>query len=225
VKRTLIGLAVFLSVATAHAYSDASIASPEGLSVFDRVYEAGKAQSVTGNVKYTTSEPAQAAVIDLSLDSPVISVEETATERRYREVAVELEQSRIKLDKARSDAERIVANAHAVVLAKSAKRVSILEDQNSVIKIQLAQIKEQEKLVNEAMVSNQQAMAEASQLKDEGVNQVALIKQESQQILMMAESSAVAIESAAKNRVQLERIDPTVVLNESVKAARLAHPD
>jgi len=218
VKRTLIGLAVVLSVVNANAYSDNAIASPEGLSVFDRVYEAGKAQSVTGNVKYTTSAPAQAAVIDLSLDSPVISVEETATERRYREVAVELEQNRIKLDKARLDAERVVKNAHAVVLAKSAKRVSILEDQNSAIKSQLAQIKQQEKLVNEAMVSNQRAMAEAWQLKEEGVNQVAMIKQESQQILMMAENSAVVIESAAKNRVQLERIDPTVVLNEPVKA-------
>lgn len=217
-KKTLIGLAVALSVANAHAYSDAAMASAEGLSVFDRVYEAGKAQSVTGNVKFQNTQPAPAAVIDLSLDAPIISVQETATERRYREVLAELEQNRIKLDAARIDAERVVESAQAEVMAKASERVSILESQRSTIQSQLEQIKEQEKRINQALDLNDSAMAEAAKLKDDGAMQVARIKQESQQILMMAESSAVAIESAAKKRVQLERVDPTVVLNEPVKA-------
>ena len=217
-KKTLVGLAVALSVANAHAYSDAAMASAEGLSVFDRVYEAGKAQSVTGSVEYHKTQPAPAAVIDLSLDAPVISVEETETERRYREVLSDLELNKAKLEAARVDAERVVENAQAEVIAKANERVGILEQQRASIQGQLDQIKEQERRINQALELNESAMAEASQLKAEGANHVAMIKQESQQILMMAESSAVAIESAAKKRVQLERIDPTVVLNEPVKA-------
>lgn len=217
-KKTLVGLAVALSVANAHAYSDAAMASAEGLSVFDRVYEAGKAQSVTGSVEYHKTQPAPAAVIDLSLDAPVISVEETETERRYRKVLSDLELNKAKLEAARVDAERVVENAQAEVIAKANERVGILEQQRASIQGQLDQIKEQERRINQALELNESAMAEASQLKAEGANHVAMIKQESQQILMMAESSAVAIESAAKKRVQLERIDPTVVLNEPVKA-------
>ncbi len=217
-KKTLVGLAVALSVANAHAYSDAAMASTEGLSVFDRVYEAGKAQSVTGSVEYHKTQPAPAAVIDLSLDAPVISVEETETERRYREVLADLELNKAKLEAARVDAERVVENAQAEVIAKANERVGILEQQRLSIQGQLDHIKEQERRINQALDLNESAMAEASQLKAEGANHVAMIKQESQQILMMAESSAVAIESAAKKRVQLERVDPTVVLNEPVKA-------
>ncbi|WP_178129916.1 hypothetical protein [Pseudomonas sp. MWU12-2323] len=224
-KKTLIGLAVALTVANAHAYSDVGMAGAEGLSVFDRTYEAGKAQSVTGNVKYQKSEPAPAAVIDLSLDAPVISVEETATERQYKAVLTDLEQNRVKLDAARVDAERVVENAHAEVVAKANERVNILETQRTAIQSQLSQIKEQEQKIREqeqktnaALALNESAMAEASKMKADGATQVARIKQESKQILMMAENSAVAIESAAKKKVQLERIDPTVVLNERVKA-------
>lgn len=219
-KKTLIGLAVALTVANAHAtaYSDAAMASSEGLSVFDRVYEAGKAQSVTGTVKFQKTLPTPAAVIDLSLDAPVVSVEETATERKYRDVLADLEKNRVRLDSARAEAERVVQSAHAEVLAKANERVNILEAQRNSIQGQLAQIKEQETRINKALALNDSAMAEASKMKVDGANQVALIKQESKQILMMAENSAVAIETAAKKRVQMERIDPTVVLNEPVKA-------
>ena len=217
-KKTLIGLAIALTAANAHAYSDAAMASTEGLSVFDRVYEAGKAQSVTGTVKFQQTQPTPAAVIDLSLDAPVISVEETATERKYRDVLADLDKNRVRLDAARAEAERVVQSAHAEVLAKANQRVNLLESQRTSIEGQLAQIKKQEVRINQALALNDSAMVEASMMKTEGANQVALIKQESQQILMMAESSAVAIETAAKKRVQMERIDPTVVLNEPVKA-------
>lgn len=217
-KKTLIGLAIALTVANAHAYSDAAMASTEGLSVFDRVYEAGKAQSVTGTVKFQQTQPTPAAVIDLSLDAPVISVEETATERKYRDVLADLDKNRVLLDAARAEAERVIQSAHAEVLAKANQRVNLLESQRTSIEGQLAQIKKQEVRINQALALNDSAMIEASMMKSEGANQVALIKQESQQILMMAESSAVAIETAAKKRIQMERIDPTVVLNEPVKA-------
>ncbi|WP_371928927.1 hypothetical protein [Pseudomonas sp. FSL R10-0399] len=217
-KKTLIGLAIALTAANAHAYSDAAMASTEGLSVFDRVYEAGKAQSVTGTVKFQQTQPTPAAVIDLSLDAPVVSVEETATERKYRDVLADLDKNRVRLDAARAEAERVVQSAHAEVLAKANQRVNLLESQRTSIEGQLAQIKKQEVRINQALALNDSAMVEASMMKTEGANQVALIKQESQQILMMAESSAVAIETAAKKRVQMERIDPTVVLNEPVKA-------
>ena len=217
-KKTLIGLAIALTAANAHAYSDAAMASTEGLSVFDRVYEAGKAQSVTGTVKFQQTQPTPAAVIDLSLDAPVVSVEETATERKYRDVLADLDKNRVRLDAASAEAERVVQSAHAEVLAKANQRVNLLESQRTSIEGQLAQIKKQEVRINQALALNDSAMVEASMMKTEGANQVALIKQESQQILMMAESSAVAIETAAKKRVQMERIDPTVVLNEPVKA-------
>ena len=217
-KKTLIGLAIALTAANAHAYSDAAMASTEGLSVFDRVYEAGKAQSVTGTVKFQQTQPTPAAVIDLSLDAPVVSVEETATERKYRDVLADLDKNRVRLDAACAEAERVVQSAHAEVLAKANQRVNLLESQRTSIEGQLAQIKKQEVRINQALALNDSAMVEASMMKTEGANQVALIKQESQQILMMAESSAVAIETAAKKRVQMERIDPTVVLNEPVKA-------
>lgn len=217
-KRSLIGLAVALTVANAHAYSDAALARAEGLSVFDRVYEAGKAQSVTGAVKFQKTEPAPAAVIDLSLDAPVISVEETATERKYKATLADLERNRVKLEAARADAERVVEKTRADVVAKADESVRVLENQRASIQAQLAQVKEQEGRIKQAMALNDSALADAAQRKVDGAHQVAEIKQKSQQILMMAESSAVVIEGAAKKRVQLERIDPSVVLNEPVKA-------
>lgn len=217
-KRSLIGLAVALSVTNAFAYSDAPIASAEGLSVFDKVYEAGKAQSVTGVVQYQSSEIAPAAVLDLSLDEPVISVEETDTERRYRKVLSDLEHNRQRLDAARVDAEKVVAIAHAEVSAKAEARVEILEHQRIEIEKQLSEIRNQEVKINQALALNDSALEQAANLEHEGAMQVERIKEESRQILMMAESSAVAIETAAKQRVVLERVDPTVVLNERVQA-------
>tara|TARA_R110002124_G_scaffold128157_15_gene288676 strand:+ start:249 stop:1163 length:915 start_codon:yes stop_codon:yes gene_type:complete len=218
VNKSLIGLAVALSVSNAFAYSDAPIASPERLSVFDKVYEAGKAQSVTGVVDFQNSEAAPAAVLDLSLDEPVISVEETETERRYQAVLQELEQNRLRLNSAREDAERVVATAQADVSAKAEMRVRILETQRNQIEMQLSEIRSQEQRINEALALNDSALAQAAQLEQDGALQVAKIREESQQILMMAETSAVAIETAAKQRVNLERVDPTVVLNERVQA-------
>lgn len=217
-KRSLIGLAVALTVANAHAYSDAAMARAEGLSVFDRVYEAGKAQSVTGAVKFQKTEPAPAAVIDLSLDAPVISVEETATERKYKSTLAELERNRVKLEAARADAERVVEKTRADVVARADESVRALESQRASIQSQLAQVKDQEARIKQAMALNESALADAAKRKVDSAYQVAEIKQQSQQILMMAENSAVAIEGAAKKRVQLERIDPSVVLNEPVKA-------
>lgn len=216
-KKSLIGLAMAASVSNAFAYSDAGMAQHEGLSVFDKVYEAGKAQSVTGAVKFKQSNTTPAAVIDLSQDTPVVSVEETQTEKHYRQVLSDLEQNRIKLDAARADAERQVTTAHAEVVAKANEHVRVLEVQRSTIKNQLATIQAQELKVHEALAMNDAAMANAAQMKQDGAIEVARIKEESQQILMMAESSAVAIESAAKQRVALERIDPTVVVNEPIK--------
>lgn len=222
-NKNLIGLVVAFSVTNAFAYSDAMMARSESLSVFDKVYEAGKAQSVTGPVTFQQTKEAPAAVIDLSLDNPVISVEETETERRYREVLAELEQNRIKLEAARVDAERKVEAAQAEVKAKADERVKVLEFQRrsiegqfSAIKEQMAAIRAQEQKVHQALALNEAALADAAKLELEGSMEVARIKEESQQILMMAESSAVAIESAAKKRVVLERIDPTVVINERV---------
>lgn len=215
-KKTLIGLAVALCVANAHAYNDAGMASPEGLSVFDRVYEAGKPQSVSGNVKFQKTEPAPSAVIDLSLDAPVITVEETATERQYKAVLADLEKNRIKFDEARANAERVVTSAQANIVATANQRQASLELQRVSIEAQLKVIRDHEKKVADALALNKSSLDETSRMKDDGANQVARVKQESKQILMMAENSAVAIETAAKKRVQLERIDPVVVLNEAV---------
>ena len=204
VKKTLVGLAVAFCASSVHAYSDASLASSGGMSVFDRSYEAGQAQSVTGVVRYQRTEPAPAAVIDLSMDIPVVSVEETETEKQ--------------LEQARAEAQRIVESAHAEVLASADAKVRILEDQRARIQDQLAEAEKQAARIQEALSLNEAAMAEARQLETTGSMEVARIKQESEQILMMAESSAVAIESAARQRVLLERVDPTVVLNEPVQA-------
>ena len=218
VKKTLVGLAVAFCASSVHAYSDASLASSGGMSVFDRSYEAGQAQSVTGVVRYQRTEPAPAAVIDLSMDIPVVSVEETETEKRYRQTLAELEENQKQLEQARAEAQRIVESAHAEVLASADAKVRILEDQRARIQDQLAEAEKQAARIQEALSLNEAAMAEARQLETTGSMEVARIKQESEQILMMAESSAVAIESAARQRVLLERVDPTVVLNEPGQA-------
>lgn len=217
-KTSLIGLAVALCSTGVYAYSDAAIAGAEGLSVFDKRFESRKQNTNLGVVEYQRSEFTPAAVLDLSLDEPVIVVEETETEKRYREVLAELEQNRMKLDLARADAERVIESAHAEVVQKADERVRLLESQRNSIERQLADIKAQEQRISEALEMNVAAMANVQLMEEEGAMQVAMIQQQSQQILMMAESSAVAIESAAKNRVALERIDPTVVLNEPVEA-------
>lgn len=216
-KKTLIGVVIALSVANAHAYSDAAMASAEGLSVFDRVYEAGKPQRVSGPVKFQQTQPVPAAVIDLSSDTPVISVEVTATEKKYRDLLAEIERNKTELEASRAHAVKAAETAHAEAQAKVQARATALEAQRVTIEAQLAQVKQQESRINQALALNQSALSEASKLRDNGTNEVERVKKESQQILMMAESNAVAIESAAKKRVQLERLDPTVVLNETVK--------
>lgn len=223
-KKTLTGLVLAITAANASAYSDAAMAGPEGRSVFDKVYEAGKAQSVTGAVSFKQLEDSPAAVIDLSLDNPVISVQETETERRYRSVLAELEQNRMKLDVARLDAERKVETVQAEVTAKANQQVEALETQRQTIHGQLASIQQsmdairsQEQKIHDALAQNDAALAGVAVFEQQGADEVARIKTESQQILMIAESSAVAIESAAKSRVVLERIDPTVVVNERVR--------
>lgn len=217
-KISLIGLAVALCSTGVYAYTDAAIAGAEGLSVFDKRYEQKKQKTNLGVVDYQQSNFTPSAVIDLSLDEPVIVVQETETERRYKEVLAELEENRIKLDMARQDAVRVVQTAHADVMQKADEKVRLLESQRKSIEQQLAEIRAQEKRISDALAMNAEAMTEAQRIEMEGALQVAKIEEQSQQILMMAESSARVIESAAKNRVALERIDPTVVLNEPVKA-------
>ncbi|WP_228157469.1 hypothetical protein, partial [Acinetobacter baumannii] len=67
------------------------------LSPFDRTYEAGRAQQVMQPIDYkrsTQTPSAPAAMIDLSIDNPVASVEETETERQYRKTLEDLERNR-----------------------------------------------------------------------------------------------------------------------------------
>lgn len=223
-KRSLIGLAVALCATGAHAYTDAVMAQPEGLSVFDRAYEAKRAGKQV-SASFHESKPIAGAVIDLSADNPVLSVEETETERRYRQILADLEQNRVRLNAARVEAERKVETAQAEVKAKAEARVQVLEKQRTsieqqllVVQQQMEAVRAQEQAVKAALAHNDAAIQDVAKLEKEGDLEVARIKQESQQILMLAESSAVAIESAAKNRLVLEQIDPTVVMNERIKA-------
>jgi hypothetical protein len=62
------------------------------------------------------------------------------------------------------------------------------------------------------------ARQDAERMKSEQLNDIAQVQIESNQILMMAEDSAVAIETAARTRVALERIDPIKVMSEPVRA-------
>jgi hypothetical protein len=225
VKKSILALAVLIASQTAFAgYSDNYLASSEGLSPFDRAYEAGQAQKMNEPVDYRVSKVASGALLDLSIDDPVISVKETETERRYRNNLVELEKNRQELDQARKDAVAKMESTQASVNQAAELRVKSLvaqqahiEEQQRSIESQRAAIRAQEQAVSQALEKNKLAMAEADQLKQQQLVDLNKVKAESDHVLMMAETSAEVIETQAKTRVTLERVDPTVVLNEAVK--------
>jgi len=225
VKKSILALAVLIASQTAFAgYSDNYLASSEGLSPFDRAYEAGQAQKMNEPVDYRVSKVASGALLDLSIDDPVISVKETETERRYRNNLVELEIIRQVLDQARKDAVAKMESTQASVNQAAELRVKSLvaqqahiEEQQRSIESQRAAIRAQEQAVSQALEKNKLAMAEADQLKQQQLVDLNKVKAESDHVLMMAETSAEVIETQAKTRVTLERVDPTVVLNEAVK--------
>lgn len=224
-KKSILALAVLIASQTAFAgYSDNYLASSEGLSPFDRAYEAGQAQKMNEPVDYRVSKVASGALLDLSIDDPVISVKETETERRYRNNLVELEKNRQELDQARKDAVAKMESTQASVNQAAELRVKSLvaqqahiEEQQRSIESQRAAIRAQEQAVSQALEKNKLAMAEADQLKQQQLVDLNKVKAESDHVLMMAETSAEVIETQAKTRVTLERVDPTVVLNEAVK--------
>lgn len=82
-KKCLVGLfAIGLCAqAVAAGYDDSVLSRSGQLSPFDRAYEAGRAQSVTQPADYVKSQESPAAVIDLSRDDPLSSIEETETEK------------------------------------------------------------------------------------------------------------------------------------------------
>jgi multidrug efflux pump subunit AcrA (membrane-fusion protein) len=225
VKKCILALAVLIaSQSVSAAYSDRMLESNEGLSPFDRAYEAGQAQKMSEPVDYRESKVASGALLDLSVDDPVISVKETETERRFRNTLVELEQSRKNLELERKKAMAQMESTQASVTKSAELRAqslvaqqSRIEEQRKHIEEQRAAIRAQELAVQQALEKNKSALAEADQLKHQQLVDLKKVKAESDHVLMMAENSAVVIETAAKARVTLERVDPTVVLNEPVK--------
>lgn len=224
-KKCILALAVLIaSQSVSAAYSDRMLESNEGLSPFDRAYEAGQAQKMSEPVDYRESKVASGALLDLSVDDPVISVKETETERRFRNTLVELEQSRKNLELERKKAMAQMESTQASVTKSAELRAqslvaqqSRIEEQRKHIEEQRAAIRAQEQAVQQALEKNKSALAEADQLKHQQLVDLKKVKAESDHVLMMAENSAVVIETAAKARVTLERVDPTVVLNEQVK--------
>ncbi len=225
-KRTLISIVVMtLSQAAAAGYSDAYLSGQAKVSPFDRAYEAGVAQDMGQPVDYRQTLPVPAAVIDLSMDEAEFVVEETETERRYKATLEELEHNRKALDKARQEAEIKLQNAHASATQAAEERLqALIQQQDSIeqqrvsIEHQRAAIRAQEEKVAQALEMNQVARQEAERFKTEQLIDIAQVQIESNQILMMAENSAVAIETAARTRVALERIDPVRVMSEPVTA-------
>lgn len=225
-KRTLISIAVLAVSQAAFAdYSDAYLSGPSTVSPFDRAYEAGLAQDMGQPVDYRQTKPVPAAVIDLSMDEATFVVEETETERRYKATLAELEENRKALDLARQEAELKLQNAHASATEAAEARLQALiqqqesiEQQKADIEKQRAAIRAQEERVAQALEMNEIARQEAERMKTEQLIDIAKVQVESEQILMMAEDSAVAIETAARTRVTLERIDPVVVMSEPVAA-------
>nr|WP_306282931.1 MULTISPECIES: hypothetical protein [Pseudomonas] len=186
------------------AYNDSALARNQALSPFDRSYEAGRAQNINQPVDYQQTKPANGLQLDLSVDDPVISVQETETERKYRQTLADLEANQKSLVNARKETERQLEAAKATAEATAAKRRDDL----------LAQQAE----IERALELNRQAQHQAERVKYEQVADIANIKAQSDQLLMLAENNAEVIESAAHKRVILERIDPTVVMNEPVTA-------
>lgn len=197
------GLALLVQSVSAAQFDDSVLARGAQISPFDRAFEAGRAQSVTQPADYIKTQDAPAAVLDLSRDDPQASIKETATERTYRQTINELEQNRVALSAARVQAEQ------KLVAAQSAAEQAAKQRQSDLA------LREQE--IRNALALNQQAQSEAQRLKTEHIADIRTIKSESDQLMMMAEQNAEVIETAAKKRVVLERIDPTVVMNEPVK--------
>jgi len=208
VKHALSILALMIGCQAAYAsnsaYNDSALARNQALSPFDRSYEAGRAQNINQPVDYQQTKPANGLQLDLSVDDPVISVQETETERKYRQTLADLEANQKSLVNARKETERQLEAAKATAEATAAKRRDDL----------LAQQAE----IQRALELNRQAQHQAERVKYEQVADIANIKAQSDQLLMLAENNAEVIESAAHKRVILERIDPTVVMNEPVTA-------
>ncbi len=207
-KHALSILALMIGCQAAYAsnsaYNDSALARNQALSPFDRSYEAGRAQNINQPVDYQQTKPASGLQLDLSVDDPVISVQETETERKYRQTLADLEANQKSLVNARKETERQLEAAKATAEATAAKRRDDL----------LAQQAE----IERALELNRQAQHQAERVKYEQVADIANIKAQSDQLLMLAENNAEVIESAAHKRVILERIDPTVVMNEPVTA-------
>ena len=207
-KHALSILALMIGCQAAYAsnsaYNDSALARNQALSPFDRSYEAGRAQNINQPVDYQQTKPANGLQLDLSVDDPVISVQETETERKYRQTLADLEANQKSLVNARKETERQLEAAKATAEATAAKRRDDL----------LAQQAE----IQRALELNRQAQHQAERVKYEQVADIANIKAQSDQLLMLAENNAEVIESAAHKRVILERIDPTVVMNEPVTA-------
>lgn len=207
-KHALSILALMIGCQAAYAsnsaYNDSALARNQALSPFDRSYEAGRAQNINQPVDYQQTKPANGLQLDLSVDDPVISVQETETERKYRQTLADLEANQKSLVNARKETERQLEAAKAAAEATAAKRRDDL----------LAQQAE----IERALELNRQAQHQAERVKYEQVADIANIKAQSDQLLMLAENNAEVIESAAHKRVILERIDPTVVMNEPVTA-------
>ncbi|KZN20771.1 MULTISPECIES: hypothetical protein [Pseudomonas] len=224
-KKSILALAVLIATQSAFAaYSDKMLESNEGLSPFDRAYEAGQAQKMNEPVDYRASKVSSGALLDLSVDDPVISVKETETEKKYRNTLVELEQNRKSLELERKKALAQMESTQASVNQAAELRVQSLaaqqmkiEEQRKHIEEQRAAIRAQEQAVQQALEKNKSALAEADQMKHQQLADLNKVKAQSDHVMMMAENSAVVIETAAKARVTLERVDPTVVLNEQVK--------
>ncbi|MGP0171092.1 hypothetical protein ACSVIJ_04340 [Pseudomonas sp. NCHU5208] len=188
--------------AVAGAYSDAALSSSgQAMSPFDRSYEAGRAQNINQPVDYQRTKPSSLQ-IDLSSDLPVMSIEETETERTYRLTLEELERNRQALSTARTQTEQQLQAAKATAESAALKRQQDLAARQAEIE--------------QALRLNLEAQRQADRVKSEQIADIATIKAQSDQLLMLAESNAEVIESAAHKRVILERIDPTVVLNTPV---------
>lgn len=197
----ILALMAGAQTATAGAYSDAALSGAHAMSPFDRSYEAGRAQSINQPVDYQRTKPT-ALQIDLSADDPSISVEETETERVYRQTLAELERSQRDLSQAHVQTEeQLRAATEKAELAEKSRMQNLV-----------AQRAEIEK----ALRLNEQAQREAERVKQEQIAEFAHMKAQSEQLLMLAESKAEIIESSAHKRVILERIDPTVVMNGTV---------
>lgn len=205
-KHALSLLALVIGCQSAYAgsvaFDDSALARTQTLSPFDRSFEAGRAQSVNQPVDYLKTRPSKGLQLDLSADEPVIMVQETETERTYRKTLADLESNRQSLTANRINTEKQLEAATAKVAAAAAQRQADL----------LAQQQE----IQQALELNRKAQQEAHRVKLEQVADIATIKAHSDQLLMLAESNAEVIESAAHKRVILERIDPTVVMNEPV---------